>query len=53
VPEIKPPVPAFKAPYAVKVVQYYDRKCGITVFDAEIGGERTMICRRDGAFCAF
>lgn len=36
--------------YEVKVVVWYDRKADTTVFDAEIGGGRTMICRRRGRF---
>ncbi len=36
--------------YEVKLVVWYDRKADATIFDAEIGGERTMICRRPGKF---
>ena len=36
--------------YEVKVIVHYDPKAGATVFDAEIGGERTIICRRTGRF---
>ena len=36
--------------YEVKVVVWHDRKANATIFDAEIGGMRTMICRRDGKF---
>ena len=36
--------------YEVKLVVWYDRKADATIFDAEIGGERTMICRRAGKF---
>ena len=37
-------------PYEVKLVVWHDRKANATIFDAEIGGERTMICRRPGKF---
>ena len=36
--------------YEVKMVIWYDRKADTTIFDAEIGGERTIICRRAGRF---
>jgi hypothetical protein len=36
--------------YEVRMVVWYDRKAGATIFDAEIGGERTIICRRAGRF---
>ena len=36
--------------YEVKLVVWYDSKADATIFDAEIGGERTMICRRAGKF---
>lgn len=29
---------------------WHDRKADATIFDAEIGGMRTMICRREGKF---
>lgn len=38
--------------YEVKVVAWYDPKADVTVFDAEIGAERTMVCRRAGKFAA-
>ena len=38
--------------YEVKLVVWYDSKADATIFDAEIGGERTMICRRPGKFKA-
>ena len=38
--------------YEVKLVVWHDRKADATIFDAEIGGERTMICRRPGKFKA-
>lgn len=36
--------------YDVRIVVFHDRKAGATVFDAEIGGERTLICRRRGRY---
>lgn len=45
-------LPTFASPYAVRVVSYYDRKSEDTIFDVEIGGARTMICRRKGRFRA-
>lgn len=36
--------------YEVKLVVWYDSKADATIFDAEIGGIRTMICRRAGKF---
>ena len=36
--------------YEVKLVAWYDSKADATIFDAEIGGARTMICRRAGKF---
>ena len=36
--------------YEVKLIVWYDSKADATVFDAEIGGARTMICRRAGKF---
>lgn len=38
------------ADYAVKVVVYYDPKSDATIFDAEIAGQRTLICRRAGRY---
>ncbi len=40
------------APYGVRVVVWYDRKADATVFDAEIAGGRTLICRRRGRYRA-
>ena len=34
----------------VRIVRHWDPKAGATIFDAEIGGVRTMICRRKGRF---
>ena len=36
--------------YEVKLVVWCDSKADATIFDAEIGGARTMICRRAGKF---
>ncbi|MDD6031357.1 MAG: hypothetical protein PUE68_11125 [Kiritimatiellae bacterium] len=38
------------ADYAVKLVVYYDAKADVTIFDAEVAGQRTLICRRAGRF---
>ena len=38
------------ADYAVRVVVYYDAKSDATLFDAEVAGRRTLICRREGRF---
>ena len=38
------------ADYAVKVIVCYDPKSDATIFDAEIAGQRTLICRRSGRF---
>ena len=38
------------ADYAVKVIVYYDPKSDATLFDAEIAGQRTLICRRAGRY---
>lgn len=38
------------ADYEVKVVAHYDPKSDATIFDAEIAGQRTLICRRQGRF---
>ena len=35
-----------------RVPSHWDAKAGATVFDAEIGGARTLICRRKGRFGA-
>ena len=37
---------------AVRIVRHYDPKGGATIFDAEIGGCRTLICRRRGRYRA-
>ena len=36
--------------YRVRIVAHYDRKANATVFDAEIAGNRTIVCRRPGRF---
>ncbi len=36
--------------YEVKVVVHYDPKSNATLFDTEIAGQRTLICRREGRF---
>ena len=36
----------------VRIVRHYDPKGGATIFDAEIGGLRTLICRRRGRYAA-
>ena len=36
--------------YDVRIVVFHDCKASATVFDAEIGGERTLICRRRGRY---
>ena len=38
------------ADYAVRVVVHYDAKSNATIFDAEVAGQRTLICRREGRF---
>ena len=43
-------LPDFASAYPVKLVQYFDEKANATIFDVEIGGVRTMICRRAGKF---
>jgi hypothetical protein len=43
-------LPEFTCAYPVRVVHYWDRKSNATIVDAEIGGVRTMICRRAGKF---
>ena len=37
-------------PFKVRLAAYYDKKADVTLFDAEIAGQRTMICRRPGRF---
>ena len=37
---------------AVRIVRHYDPKGGATIFDAEIAGCRTLICRRRGRYRA-
>lgn len=36
--------------YVVKLARYYDKKSDATIFDAEIAGRRTIICRRPGRY---
>jgi len=36
--------------YEVRVIEYYDAKANVTIFDAEVAGQRTLICRREGRF---
>ncbi|MBQ3809788.1 MAG: hypothetical protein II839_03100 [Kiritimatiellae bacterium] len=43
-------LPAFASAFAVRIVRHWDPKAGATVFDAEIGGVRTLICRRGGRY---
>ena len=43
-------LPEFASAYPVKLVQYWDQKANATIFDVEIGGVRTMVCRRAGKF---
>ena len=43
-------LPGFASCYAVKIISHFDAKAGATIFDAEIGGVRTLICRRKGKF---
>ncbi len=43
-------LPEFASAYPVRFVQYWDKKSNVTIFDVEIGGVRTMICRRAGKF---
>ncbi len=38
------------ADYEVKVIVHYDTKARATIFDAEIAGQRTLICRRAGQY---
>ena len=37
-------------PYAVRLLVHYDPKARATIFDAEIAGARTLICRRPGRY---
>ena len=37
-------------PYTVRIAAYYDPKADVTLFDAEIAAQRTMICRRAGRY---
>lgn len=37
-------------PYEVRLVRHYDRKSNVTLFDAEVAGNRTIICRRPGVW---
>ncbi len=34
--------------YEVKIIVHYDAKSRATIFDAEVAGQRTLICRRAG-----
>ena len=43
-------LPEFSSAYPVRLVQYWDKKSNATIFDVEIDGVRTMICRRAGKF---
>ncbi len=43
-------LPEFNGDFAVRIARYWDEKAGATIFDAEIGGVRTLICRRKGRF---
>ena len=45
-------LPDLGAGAAVRIVRHYDPKGGATIFDAEIGGCRTLICRRRGRYRA-
>ena len=38
------------APFAVRVLQHFDAKSGITLVDVEIAGQRTMVTRRLGRY---
>ena len=42
--------PRIRSAYPVRLVQYWDKKSNATIFDVEIDGLRTMICRRAGKF---
>ena len=37
-------------PFEVKVVNYFDKKAGMTLVDVEIAGQRTMVTRRFGKY---
>ena len=37
-------------PYRVRFIQYYDPKGDATIFDAEIAGDRTILCRVEGRY---
>ena len=37
-------------PFKIRIAAYYDQKSDVTLFDAEIAGQRTMICKRRGRF---
>ena len=37
-------------PFAVRVVNYFDAKAGISLIDVEIAGQRTMVTRRFGTY---
>ena len=43
-------LPEFAEGCMVRIVRHWDAKAGTTIFDAEIGGVRTLICRRKGRF---
>ena len=43
-------LPGLDADYVVRFARYYDPKSDATVFDAEIAGRRTMVCRRPGRY---
>lgn len=43
-------LPEFAEGCTVRIVRHWDQKAGATIFDAEIGGARTLICRRKGRF---
>ena len=45
-------LPALGPGAAVRIVRHYDPKGRATIFDAEIGGVRTLICRRRGRYRA-
>ena len=36
--------------FGVRMVVWYDRKADVTIFDAEIAGRRTLVCRRKGEY---
>ena len=36
--------------YTVRLIRHYDPKADATIFDAEIAGQRTIICRRRGRY---